>query len=69
MVAVPTGAAEEKADAKKETAKRFQNEEVSKQKMTEGTAVCEDCPKRMSGYMPYFGFSCDGCYKRIIKDV
>lgn len=25
------------------------------------SAVCKKCWKKMSGYMPYFGFSCDGC--------
>jgi len=28
---------------------------------TRSTAICEDCFKKMSGHMPYFGFSCDGC--------
>jgi hypothetical protein len=32
--------------------------------MGDSTAICEDCPKRMSGYMPFYGFVCDWCYKR-----
>ena len=29
--------------------------------MSEGTAVCKDCWKRRSGYLPYYGITCDGC--------
>lgn len=37
--------------------------------MSTGTAVCKDCPKRMSGYLPYFGLNCDDCLKTYLDQL